>query len=462
MSISVVLVTCNSAALISATLQAVQALPHVAECIVVDNDSHDDTCDIIDTEFPDVQLIRNTSNMGFARAVNQGVAFAEHPYVLLMNPDAGIAPQGLERLMEVLQQRPQAACAAPVFSGGGEQGAESLRPPEIMPPDAALATATDAEGVYAVRFVSGALALFRTEYLRAVNGFDEAFFLFFEDDDLSIRLHEAGHELLLVLGVQAHHRVGESTPRSEAVAHLKHVCWYWSRWYLHRKHRGWLAAWQLRRRDKQALQSLRQELTQMPLDKALVQQASRNAERLHAQALLQVELQLLDAQNRFEQALYARMVEMQTAPVQKKAFPLLRTRADQHKDYAEHMQDIFKTLTQTAREEADNVDYALPDAWQELAQQQAALWQCNAAEQAEVHARLGECLQKVKHLWEELAELDAAFLEAEEQRSTLWKCFYEEVDGLWMPIRKRHATQKHANALAEALAQYHRNPQRFG
>lgn len=461
MSISVVLVTCNSAALIAETLQAVQALPHVAECIVVDNDSHDDTCAIISSEFPDVQLIRNTTNQGFARAVNQGVAFAEQPYLLLMNPDAGIHAHGLERLLEVLQQRPQAACAAPLFSGGGQQGAESLRAPEIMPPDANLATTTDMAGVYAVRFVSGALALFRTEYLRAVEGFDEAFFLFFEDDDLSIRLHAAGYELLLVLGVQAHHRVGESSPRSDSVAHLKHVCWYWSRWYVQRKHRGWLAARQLVRRDKQALQSMQQELAQMPLDKALLEQACRKAEQLHAQALLQVELHLLDAQNRFEQALYDRMVEVQTAAVQQQAAVLLRRRADQHAAYIADMQDIFSAVTQGGEEGADNTDYALPAAWQTLAQQLAALWQRNTAEQAEIHGRLGECLQNVKTLWDELAELDDTFMKAEEQRNTLWKSFYEEVNGLWMPVRKRQATQNHAHALAEALEKYRRHPRRF-
>lgn len=462
MFISVLLVTCNSAAVIGESLRLLKALPEIAEYIVVDNNSSDDTCAIIEADFPEVQLLRNAANMGFARAVNQGLAFAEHPYLLLLNPDAGITVHGLKHLLAVLEERQKAACVAPFFSGGGHDGAESLRMPEIAQPNMPLAQETDIEGVYSVQFVSGALALFRTEVLRAHEGFDEAFFLFFEDDDLSMRLHASGHELLLVLGAEAYHRVGQSTAPSDAVAHLKQCCWYWSRWYLHRKHQGRIASWLLLQKDKHELRSLQNTLAQMPpLDMAVIEQACGQAEHLHAQALLKVELALLDAQNSFEQALYARMIEVQPAAAKKKAKPIAERRSKQHEDYAEHMTAAFQKVMQAERETPQADAYVLPVAWQVLAEAQTALWERNTQEQAVIHAQLGEELRDVKAIWDELADLDNAFVDAEEKRKALWLSFYEEVNTFWMAFLRRKSLEKHVNALSEAVEKHKRNPLRY-
>ena len=104
--IGIIIVTYNSEAEIGASLDA--ALPTGADVVVVDNGSQDRT--IAEVARRGARLIANSSNQGFAAAVNQGFAVLDSPYVLLLNPDAVLA-SGLEPLRE--------ACDLPGSAGAG-------------------------------------------------------------------------------------------------------------------------------------------------------------------------------------------------------------------------------------------------------------------------------------------------------------------------------------------------------
>src|SRR5271165_2351861 len=91
--IGIVIVTYNSASVIGACLDA--ALPTAAALVVVDNASSDAT--VPEAARRGVRLIANSTNRGFAAAVNQGIAVLDSPYILLLNPDA-VLLTGLEPL----------------------------------------------------------------------------------------------------------------------------------------------------------------------------------------------------------------------------------------------------------------------------------------------------------------------------------------------------------------------------
>lgn len=301
MSVSVVIVTCNSAEVVESALDSVVGDPLVRQCIVVDNASKDDTCARIGATYPSVELLRNDTNQGFGRACNRAMEQVRTRYCLLLNPDACLGEGALSRLHEVLEAQPKAAMAAPVLGGAGQHLAESLRAPECHDKAYPLCRRTTMEGVYSVAFISGAIALLRMDILRRVGFFDPAFFLFFEDDDLSLRLKKAGHDLLLVQHVQATHKVGQSTPATPEVQWLKGMSWQWSRLYLHRKHRGRIAAWREWYADYREWRRQSRKLKAEPdIDMSVVWEASCAAEVWLARCIREIEESLLTTFHRHE------------------------------------------------------------------------------------------------------------------------------------------------------------------
>ena len=82
--------------------------------IVVDNHSTDNSIELLETTFPsqsNLQIIKNTKNLGFSVANNIGIKNSQHKYILLLNPDCIIKPGVLEKMFNVMEQQPQAGMA---------------------------------------------------------------------------------------------------------------------------------------------------------------------------------------------------------------------------------------------------------------------------------------------------------------------------------------------------------------
>lgn len=238
MKITAIIVSYNSAEVIAAALGSVCAHPDVAHCIVVDNASADATLEIVRSRFPKAQIIPNQCNIGFGRACNLGLQQVTTEYALLLNPDAVMGAGSIEALLAHAQSLLDAAIIAPVLPWrGGDFSTSSLREPVIR--DAVAAPMEMRQGdVLPVSFVSGAVALWRMAQMKQVGFFDSAFFLFYEDDDISIRVRRAGYQLLLVAGLNVEHTPGTSCILTSAVESLKLRSSAWSYLYIHRKYRG--------------------------------------------------------------------------------------------------------------------------------------------------------------------------------------------------------------------------------
>ena len=229
-SVTVVIVTYNSARVIRDCLKSVTAAKKV---IVVDNASTDSTCDEVLRVLPSAQLIRNTVNTGFGAAVNQGMAAVETEYGFNCSPDARLCDGAMQALLSAARDNPGAAMVAPYLRRpDGRPELYVMGPGEIRHTEMAAKPAGD----FCTWFVMGGFFLCPMLAWRRVGGFDERIFLYVEDVDLSIRAVQAGFSLVIVPDAEVIHAGGQSSTVNWVVKWRKDWHQTWSRLYHEAKH----------------------------------------------------------------------------------------------------------------------------------------------------------------------------------------------------------------------------------
>lgn len=209
------------------------------EGVVIDNASSDGSGDQVLAFAPHVRLIRNTQNVGFGRGVNQGVAATTAPLVLIMNPDCWLRAGALGTLVAELERHPDCAIVGPriLNPDGSVQGSARGDPDmltglfgrstwlrRVLPRsgvarrNVVLEDAADGGASRVVDWLSGACMLVRRDAFVRVRGFDEGYFLYWEDADLCRRLRASGHHVRYVPAATAVHRVGHSSRSANALA----------------------------------------------------------------------------------------------------------------------------------------------------------------------------------------------------------------------------------------------------
>ena len=227
------------------------------EVVVVDNASQDGSADMVAAEFPEVHLIRNARNEGFARGCNQGIAESSGGLVLLLNADTEIVGDALARLQRFLALHPEYGAAAPrlVNPDGSTQGGCMAFPnletvawfgtplerwfPENHEVRRYFMRDWDHEDERDVDQPPAACLLVRRAVLDQIGAFDEDLWLFFNDVDLSKRMRSAGWRTRYLPGARVVHHVGRSTRQfGDRVAE-----WQRNRLTYYRKHHGRPAGW---------------------------------------------------------------------------------------------------------------------------------------------------------------------------------------------------------------------------
>lgn len=112
MSLCIVIVSYNSRKVLQTCLQSVSG----HRVIVVDNASGDGSADLVGTAFPQVTLIANPQNRGFAAACNQGIRASDEPFILLLNPDVLMTNAAIQRLLDAMNTQPDVGACGPGFS----------------------------------------------------------------------------------------------------------------------------------------------------------------------------------------------------------------------------------------------------------------------------------------------------------------------------------------------------------
>ncbi|MDQ4074976.1 MAG: glycosyltransferase family 2 protein [Chloroflexota bacterium] len=209
--VSVVIVGWNSRAHLARCLPslAVQRYPY-CEIIVVDNASSDGTCAWIVETYPEVQLLRNEVNIGFAAAVNQGWAVARGEVLVELNPDTTVEPDWLFPLVEVMQWPGVGLATARVMLMGEPErvnacGNEMSLTGLTFCSSIGEVVEYGSKRVQHVPAVSGAAFAMSRECYERIGGFDPDYFAYFEDTDLSWRARLAGFEVVLSGGSVVFH-----------------------------------------------------------------------------------------------------------------------------------------------------------------------------------------------------------------------------------------------------------------
>ncbi len=221
MAITAVLVNYNDRAHLGACLTALRGeLGPDGEIIVVDNASSDGSPEFLRSSFPGVRTILNTENRGFGAANNQALAEAQGRFVLLLNTDTVVRPGSLGRLAGTLEENPGAAGAGPalVHPDGSLQvsfGRKVSFPAQLVQKFLLnpfyKRVRRRGSRPRPVGWLSAACLLLRRDSVREIDGFDETFFIYFEDIDLCRRLAARGGRLLFEPRAEVLHVGGAST-----------------------------------------------------------------------------------------------------------------------------------------------------------------------------------------------------------------------------------------------------------
>jgi GT2 family glycosyltransferase len=210
--LSIIIVTWNSRTDIEACLRSLGPVPSDCELWVVDNASSDGTPELLRTDFPDVRLIANSENVGFARANNQALRLARGKFVLLLNPDTELSFASVETAIAELKARPRGGMlGVQLRNTDGSLQTSCFRFPKastavlnalglqlLLPQSYRARTLLGSwkhDKARAVDWILGAFMLVRREALDKADPLPEEYEIFTEDMEWCYRFWQAGYEV---------------------------------------------------------------------------------------------------------------------------------------------------------------------------------------------------------------------------------------------------------------------------
>ena len=211
---------------LKSTYEAIKNLE--AEIIVVDNNSEDGSCEMIRQNFPNVILIENKENFGFSKGNNIGVAQSKGEYICILNPDTVVPEDIFESLIDFSQNNTNVGIVGcKLINGGGAYLPESKRNIPFVKvafkkllghPNEYYASHLDENDKGKVDVLVGAFMLMKRKVYQDVRGFDEDYFMYGEDIDLSYKVLKAGYDNYYYGLAKVIHFKGESTLRDKLYA----------------------------------------------------------------------------------------------------------------------------------------------------------------------------------------------------------------------------------------------------
>jgi GT2 family glycosyltransferase len=233
-SVSIVIVTWNCKKFVEECLDSLQAHRQdpQAEIIIVDNASRDGTPELVRDRYPEVTLIQNRENLGFAKANNIGIQKASGKYVCLINPDVRVLDGCIEKMLAYLQANPQIGLLGPRMVGvDGKSHRSYMGTPtlwrifcralaldNLLPRSkffgGFLMTYFNRDRVADVDVLNGWFWMTRREALDDIGLLDETLFMYGDDLDWSKRFHNAGWKVVYFPEAESLHYGGGTTARA--------------------------------------------------------------------------------------------------------------------------------------------------------------------------------------------------------------------------------------------------------
>ena len=234
MKLSVIIVSYNVKFFLEQCLRScVKATQNLeAEIIVVDNNSVDESTEMVKEKFPNISLIHNQENLGFSKANNQAILKAKGEFVLLLNPDTLVEEDAFEKAIFFMSERKEVGVVGvQMIDGKGKFLDESKRGipdfqtsflkflgiHKFFPNSQTLNNYylgnLDKDKRHEVDVLAGAFMLIRKSVLNVVGRLDEQFFMYWEDTDLCMRIADKGYKIYYLGDIKIIHYKGESNKR---------------------------------------------------------------------------------------------------------------------------------------------------------------------------------------------------------------------------------------------------------
>jgi hypothetical protein len=243
LDLSIIIVNWNARDLLTRCLQSVYDTTSNLdfEVIVVDNASNDGSQAMIRQRFPQVRLIENDQNVGFARANNQALTVSRGRYFLLLNSDTIVLPHALEKMVQFADAHAESGLIGCKLlnSDGSLQKSWASFPTfwsEVLGRNFRVRRRVEEEPLaYEVDWVGGACLLVQPAAINEVGLLDESFFMYSEETDWCFRMRRQGWKVYYLPGVEVIHLGGGSASRTNATQLVR---LYDSKIRFFRKHYG--------------------------------------------------------------------------------------------------------------------------------------------------------------------------------------------------------------------------------
>lgn len=241
MIFSIIIVNFNTKSLTKNCLDSIffNCLESDFEIIAVDNNSQDGSIEMLKKDFGDkIKLIANSKNIGFGSANNQAAKIAQGEYLFFLNSDTVVKSDILSPIKQFLSNNKEVGIISPklLLEDGSEQERAYGEFPNLFNVVAEKFKNQKIEEIkpFEVDWVSGAALIIRKDIFCEINGFDEKFFMYFEDIDLCKRVKDLGFKAVVYPAAPIAHLCGKSIKKFNK----RKEYYYKSQDYFYKKHYG--------------------------------------------------------------------------------------------------------------------------------------------------------------------------------------------------------------------------------
>ncbi len=229
-NLTIIILTYNSSQLIKFCLQNINLNKY--EIIIIDNASTDNTLEIISANFPQIKIIKNDQNIGYGRSNNIALRQTKTPFALLMNVDAIIDEEYIDKILNLIQQNQSIAIAGPMIYAGELTEGKIIKESLDTRINKKRRRYYEDQNFYFSQFITGAAMFLNMELMKKIGFFDEGFFLYCEDNEICKRVINKGYQTAIVKNTKAHHLSGKSSTVSPDEVYR--IYWHrfgWSKLY---------------------------------------------------------------------------------------------------------------------------------------------------------------------------------------------------------------------------------------
>lgn len=243
MDLSIIILSFNTSKLLKKCLESIYSYlqSKKIEIIVVDNNSQDDSVEMMENKFPLVKIIKSKTNLGFAKGINIGVKKAKADYLLLLNSDTYLQDSSILNMLDFMIHNTNAAiCGGLMKDSDGKLQRSYGKFYGLINSIKMLTFGDEAEienynelKIKKIDWVSGGFMMVKRNIFQELNGFDENFFMYIEDMEFCYRAHKKGKFSFIYPHASIVHLSQGSSNRSFAIENI-----YKGLLYFFKKHKG--------------------------------------------------------------------------------------------------------------------------------------------------------------------------------------------------------------------------------